>query len=296
MANLEVIALDTATPQLKAPQSGDGYAMPRPVAVTGTFDVTGAATATSLALGGATLGANAFAVTGGSLLNGSLTLTDAILTRDAANTLAQRNSTSAQILRVYNTYTDASNYERGKIAWASNVLQIGTEKAGTGTARSLELQTDGTTRLTISTTGQVNLTGGLISANFLSAGSSSYFEFTSRTVFRSPSDGVLKLSNNAETDFGRLQFGGTTSSFPAIKRSTTIVQVRLADDSAYAPLEASTLRAATAYTVATLPAAGTAGRRAYVTDALAPTFLGALTGGGAVVTPVFDNGTAWVAG
>lgn len=48
------------------------------------------------------------------------------------------------------------------------------------------------------------------------------------------------------------------------------------------------------YTVATLPAAGTVGRRAWVTDATAPTFLGALTGGGAVVCPVFDNGTAWV--
>lgn len=48
------------------------------------------------------------------------------------------------------------------------------------------------------------------------------------------------------------------------------------------------------YTVATLPAAGTAGRRAYVTDATAPTYLGALVGGGAVVCPVFDNGSAWV--
>lgn len=48
------------------------------------------------------------------------------------------------------------------------------------------------------------------------------------------------------------------------------------------------------YTVATLPAAGTAGRTAYVTDATAPTYLGALTGGGAVVCPVFDNGVAWV--
>jgi len=34
---------------------------------------------------------------------------------------------------------------------------------------------------------------------------------------------------------------------------------------------------------------------AYVTDAVAPTYLGALTGGGTVVTPVFYNGTAWVA-
>ena len=50
------------------------------------------------------------------------------------------------------------------------------------------------------------------------------------------------------------------------------------------------------YTVATLPAAGTVGRRAYVTDATSPTFLGTLTGGGSVVCPVFDDGTNWVAG
>ena len=48
-------------------------------------------------------------------------------------------------------------------------------------------------------------------------------------------------------------------------------------------------------TVAALPA-GTEGNRAYVTDALAPVFLGALTGGGTVVTPVFRNATIWVAG
>lgn len=47
------------------------------------------------------------------------------------------------------------------------------------------------------------------------------------------------------------------------------------------------------YTVATLPA-GTTGDRAYVTDATAPTYLGALTGGGAVVCPVFKNASAWV--
>jgi len=51
-----------------------------------------------------------------------------------------------------------------------------------------------------------------------------------------------------------------------------------------------------AYTVATLPAAGTQGRRAWVTNALAPTFLTPVVGGGTVVCPVFDNGTAWVAG
>ena len=47
------------------------------------------------------------------------------------------------------------------------------------------------------------------------------------------------------------------------------------------------------YTVATLPA-GTQGDTAYVTDAVSPTYLGTLTGGGSVVCPVFFNGTAWV--
>ena len=50
------------------------------------------------------------------------------------------------------------------------------------------------------------------------------------------------------------------------------------------------------YTVATLPAAGTAGRRAYVTDASSPSFLNTITGGGSVVCPVFDDGSSWVAG
>ncbi len=51
-----------------------------------------------------------------------------------------------------------------------------------------------------------------------------------------------------------------------------------------------------AYTVATLPAAGTQGRRSWVTDALAPAFGAAPVGGGAVVIPVFDNGTIWIVG
>jgi len=48
------------------------------------------------------------------------------------------------------------------------------------------------------------------------------------------------------------------------------------------------------YTVATLPT-GTVGDTAYVTDALAPTFLATLVGGGAITTKAFYNGTNWVA-
>jgi hypothetical protein len=77
-----------------------------------------------------------------------------VIRRDANDTLAQRRDTNPQTFRVYNTFTSATNFERAKIAWSSNVLQIGTEKgADGGTARALELQTDGTTRLTIATDG-----------------------------------------------------------------------------------------------------------------------------------------------
>jgi hypothetical protein len=50
------------------------------------------------------------------------------------------------------------------------------------------------------------------------------------------------------------------------------------------------------YIVSALPTAGTAGRRSWVTNALAPAFGSAVVGGGAVVTPVFDNGTSWIVG
>ena len=65
---------------------------------------------------------------------------DLQLYRDAANTLAQRNSTNAQAFRVYNTYTDASNYERGEISWSGNVLTLGATAAGTGTGRPVLLR------------------------------------------------------------------------------------------------------------------------------------------------------------
>jgi len=57
--------------------------------------------------------------------------------QDAAGIIAQQNATNAQTFRVYNTFTDASNYERGVIDWTTtaNRLTIGTQAAGTGTLR-----------------------------------------------------------------------------------------------------------------------------------------------------------------
>jgi len=49
----------------------------------------------------------------------------------------------------------------------------------------------------------------------------------------------------------------------------------------------------TAVTVANLPAAGTVGRLAFVTDANATTFASVVAGGGANKLPVYDDGTNW---
>jgi hypothetical protein len=92
----------------------------------------------------------------------SPSVVDLRLFRDAAGTLAQRNGTAAQTFRVYNTYTSATNYELGKLEWASNVFRIGTEKgSGGGTARTVEVHTDSISRLALDTTGSVRVVTGL---------------------------------------------------------------------------------------------------------------------------------------
>lgn len=63
---------------------------------------------------------------------------------------------------------------------------------------------------------------------------------------------------------------------------------------AFNALNKTTFQATT--TVSALPAAGTAGRRAYVTDANATTFNSTVAGGGSNKVPVHDNGTNWVIG
>jgi len=94
-----------------------------------------------------------FGYSGGQIgfVNGAISsgTPDTVLFRDAAGILAQRNSTSAQTFRVYNTYSDASNYERAIIDWTTtaNVLTIGAEALGSGTARGVQIKAAGGTRL-----------------------------------------------------------------------------------------------------------------------------------------------------
>jgi len=137
--------------------------------------------------------------------------TDLALNRDAANTLAQRNGTNAQTFRVYNTFTSSTNYELGKLEWSSNVFRIGTEKgSGGGTARALELQTDGTTRLTVDTSGGLlaNTAAGFV-GNLLDLqvnGSSRFTVAPTTTNIRSADTGDVRLNLFHNTSTNSLAF------------------------------------------------------------------------------------------
>jgi len=73
---------------------------------------------------------------------------DLRLFRDAANTLALRNTTNAQTSRIYNTYTSATNFERFNIRWSSNELILDAEAgSGGGTLRGIKLGSAATSLL-----------------------------------------------------------------------------------------------------------------------------------------------------
>lgn len=86
---------------------------------------------------------------------------DTISQRIAADHWAHARSTNAQRLSVTNTYSSATNLESFTIDWqtTTNTCRIGTVKgSGGGTARDLIIQTDGTTRITISASGEIFMT------------------------------------------------------------------------------------------------------------------------------------------
>lgn len=81
--------------------------------------------------------------------------------------------------------------------------------------------------------------GGIVFPGSITIPATAAYIWSTRSQLKSPADGIITLLNNAGTDFTRLQFGGTTASFPSLKRSSTTLAVRLADDSADAPISAS---------------------------------------------------------
>ena len=141
---------------------------------------------------------------------------DTRLFRDAANTLAQRNGVNAQAFNLYNTYTDASNYERGFMKWVGNTLRIGTDALGTGSARSVEFQPGGTTQFAVGIFGPFLPATGLL-------------QWSGRSGLTSPADGVISMRNAADNGGSALQFREQTA--PAAP-ATDNVRIYAEDDGA----------------------------------------------------------------
>jgi hypothetical protein len=304
---------------------------------------------------------------------------DVILTRDAANTLAQRNGTNAQVFRVYNTFTDASNYERGELLWAANTLSLTTGQAGTGVARNLALN-GALINLNIGgvNTWQVSTAGNLVPSgvNSRDLGTTAipvrngFFGLVAVDADITPTSAVTVATNsggigNARygTDVNGALFTGFktrtntgTNANTVLVSGDNIVQLRGygADGAAYQQGGNISLRVdgtpgasdmpgrwefattpdgsatpavnmiinnagditagqtsgtgtgrmiGAAFqtpdtTIAGLPAPSAAnkGQRRHVTNGSAPTFLGIVGTTGAIVAPVFSDGTNWVYG
>lgn len=77
---------------------------------------------------------------------------DLFLHREGASTLAMRNGTNAQEVKIYNTYTDTSNYERLALRAGVTASTILTEQAGSGSVRALVVGTVGAANLRLRTT------------------------------------------------------------------------------------------------------------------------------------------------
>jgi hypothetical protein len=163
---------------------------------------------------------------------------DLILARITSGHLGQYDGTNAQQLSIYNTWGGGgSDYERGVFDWktTSNVLTIGTQKGGSGQSRDVDLVHGGTAIITLyasaaSFAQAAQFQGGtaITSTGNIRVKGSGYIIPSS--------DGVWGVYDESTASFDRLQFGGTTSSFPAIKRRTTALEARLADDSAITTL------------------------------------------------------------
>jgi len=134
---------------------------------------------------------------------------DLFLRRDAAGVLAQYNAANPQEYRIYNTFTSATNHERGFLRWSSNVFQIGTEKgSGGGTGRNLEFILDGTSVATMEPSGYFG--NANVGIHFRQTGSGNRFSITSQGQVRLLHNNSILL-NESSGGYGWVVSGAPTS-------------------------------------------------------------------------------------
>jgi len=157
---------------------------------------------------------------------------------------------------------------------------------GAATATSLVCATDGGGNIGNSGSNRfanIYATNQLKSFGSIENGVFGYYGVGGCTQIQSNAQGVLLLLDfNTGSTFSRIQFGGTTTSFPAIKRNATAINIRLADDSADAPLTASNITAS-----GTLSVTGTSTFTGLLTANGGATVAGGIGVGAAVASTTF---------
>jgi hypothetical protein len=137
---------------------------------------------------------------------------------------------SSNVRLINETYT--INNSGAQTGTATGIFLNATETALNGMGHNLlDLQRGGVSQFLVAREGSLTTTGRIVAINsslsrFLSIGLGSNFQ----TNFSSTTDGVLLLTDGGGSSFGRLQFGGTTNAFPAIKRNGGSIDIVTADD------------------------------------------------------------------
>jgi hypothetical protein len=91
--------------------------------------------------------------------------------------------------------------------------------------------------------GGIGSGGSMVCVNFATLGAAQIGTnvlWSSSTSITAPSNGILRISNNAGNDFARLQFGGTIAGFPAIRRNGSGLDIVDAANTDYTSLAAGT--------------------------------------------------------
>lgn len=155
-------------------------------------------------------------------------------------TVAVASAGTGVFRMIRNNYT--INNAGAQTGSVTGIFLNATETALNGITHNLiDLQVGGGGRFTLTNAGVgtfastiFSTNGNIIASNGnVQSGSGGDLAVTNRARINSPSDGILTLRNWAATDFTRLNFGGTTSSFPSIKRNGAAIDFRLADDSGF---------------------------------------------------------------
>ncbi len=147
--------------------------------------------------------------------------------------------------------------------WTLNTLLTGggagLSPAVTGVTIDGSNNMAGVTSITVGTQILVN-NSTLINSGGVLIQPASSFQWQGQSSFTSPSDGVVLVKNSAGTSFNRVQLGGTTASFPSLKRNGTAIEARLADDSQAGPIiDSGTISAGVKFTTSGCAVSATTG-------------------------------------